>query len=262
MPKYTRRTFRKKRTFRKRKSVPRRTLRQASTKRIQSTVIRMAEKKVVYAFDRNKAIHNTVGTTGLTYLNVIPAIAQGTGQANRIGNKIQVTSARINGFVNILPYDVNTNPATVPVMVKAWLCGIKALSSSITVVDSDFTGFYNLGNTDGDWTGDMLDMVKSVNTDGFRVYAKKTFKVGYAAQQTPSSAQYPNNDSSFSVPFSFDYTKHLGKLTYDDSYSGNLPDNKSMFLVFQAVYSDGGNGNTVWYPAEYHYQFRVKYVDL
>lgn len=238
----------------------------SSTKLITSIckkiISRKAENKAWFDYATNVVIP-TASNSVPVYRNLLPTIAQGTGHTGRIGNEILVKRAMIRGHINILPYNSITNPFPVPVFVKMWLVSAKGINTnnlSNTVIASDF---FDVVNGSVALQGSMLDIDFTVNSSAWTLYAQKTVKIGAGFTNTslnlPVSGGGYFDNSPMTVPFSFNYGKHLKTLKYDDT--ATVATNRNMFLLFQTINCDGSTpaGYT---PAEMHYSMRVEYEDM
>lgn len=226
-------------------------------------------KKVIHSQIENKHVNTYAGNTALVFalsgglspiaIGMLPTVSQGTGQAQRVGNEINVIKANLKGYVNILPYNFTTNPQPCPVYVKMWLCRRKQGSPGITGLPSsaDYNQWFQSGSGTIGFQGNMLDMTFDTNKDYWTVLATKTIQLGNNSPTSSSSAILSGN-LGVSQPFSFNFAKHIGKLKYNDTF--NTPTNKELYLVFQNVLADGSTGNAIS-ATEIHYNIEWTYED-
>lgn len=223
---------------------------------IKAAITRTMEKKIYAQYAQNTVINSVAGSS----ISLCPTPAQGAGANQRIGNQITVVKAVIHGRVNILPYNSTSNPLSTAVLVKIFLCKSKSINgpnfSAIYNVNNDF---FDVGGSKLGFQSNVLDMLLTVNKNNWTWCATKAFKIGasYPSASGPVGSGGYYDNSSMSVPFMFDYSKHLHTLRFDDSSPYALNDN--LFLVFQAVYADGSASSLA--PAEFHYVTRVDYID-
>lgn len=229
-------------------------------KLVRAEIIKAAEKKVWISYGANNSISTCQPGGVPAGLNLIPILSQGTTNSTRVGNEIRVTSAYAKGIVNILPYNATSNVLSTPVLVKIWLAySRKIVATTLGLTDIGSTFFeVNSGNTG--FQGNALDMILSPNKDNWVVLDTREFELGatYASSTGPVGTGGYFDNSKMSMPFLFDYGKHLSTLMYDDNNTGCT--NKNLFLVFQVVYADGSSTSIT--PAEVHYNIRVEYVDV
>ena len=88
---------------------------------IKKAIARQAEVKSWFSYAANQSIL-TANVSVPSSVLLIPQINQGTGHSNRIGNQIRIVKAVVRGHVNILPYNIATNPIVPPVYVKMRMC--------------------------------------------------------------------------------------------------------------------------------------------
>lgn len=230
-------------------------------KAINNVLAKQVEVKSYFNYAANQSITTAVAVGGVAYptaLSMSPLIFQGVGESQRIGNMVNVKSAYIKGRINLLPYNVTSNPFFLPCLIKIWLVSYKLTNTVVWTNTNANTSFFDTNNSSVGFQGNVLDTLLEVNRECYTVHGSKTFKLG-TGSQTTLAAGYTDN-SSFTAPFSFSYGKYLSKLKYDDAAIAS-PTNKSLFLVFQAVPADGsGAGAPV--PAEFHFTNTVRYTDM
>lgn len=257
---YGKRTYRKRRpAVKKARRVPRKSgvARKSITKLVKSVIRRQAEKKEAFDYGVNNVITTTVTSTPV-FRNVLPTLAQGVQTSQRIGNEIKVVSGYIKGHVNILPYNVTTNPGPTPAYIKMWLVTCKTINTVNLASTSIATTFFDITNGTVGLQGNMLDIDLPINNDVWTLHASKTIKIGVGGAAAASTGYYDN--SSFTAPFYFNTGKYMNTLKYDDGASNN-PTNRNLFLIFQAVSADGTTF-TGANSAEYHFSNKVTYIDM
>ena len=225
----------KKRVY-KRRAAPKK---KSFVARVKKIIHSQLENKVTSYAQANLTLANAI-TAGPnpTYLTMIPTMSQGTNAAQRIGNEIRVVKAHIKGFVNLLPYSSVSNPQLSPAYVKMWLCARKQTNIGTTgyPTTTDWNTFFQSGSSSLGFQGNMLDMCLKNNRDYWTIYKTKTLQLTNNNIAVSGGAAF-GGSGRFSIPFSFNFVKHVGKLKYNDSTT--IPNNKELFLVFQAVNSDG-----------------------
>lgn len=227
---------------------------------VRKAIQKAAEKKVFVGYAVNQTIGCASGTTPISQY-LLPQLSQGTTNSTRIGNKIKVSKAYVQGYVNLLPYNATTNPQPLPAKVRIWVCqnrNINTNNLSSTTISSDF---FEVTSGNVGFQGNMLDMVLTNNNDNWIIYGDKIADLGVTgvtATGPVSTGSYADN-SKFSMPFYFDITKAMGTIIFQDA--STTPVNKNLWLVFQVVNADGSTDGT-YVIAEYHYTSRVEYTDL
>lgn len=229
-------------------------------KAVKEAMTKLAEKKAVVASAANVSLAAATGGIPVS-LTLTPAIAQGVGQNQRVGNQVRVTKTVVRGHIAMRPYDASANPRPAPILVKMWLCRYKKLNTAALASTDIATSFFDTGSSVTGMTGNILDMELFPNTDSWEVIQTKTVKVGASSLTTsvPSAnATYFDNSSSV-VPFEFSCGSRIGLCTFNDTSLD--PTNKNMFLIFQPSQADG-SGTTNLTPAEISYAYMCEYIDV
>lgn len=233
-----------------------------STIKIKRIVKSMAETKSNVLVSINNGI--TTGDVAVVPYNIVlsPVLTQGTSASNqRIGNKVQVVSGVIDGYINMLPYNATTN--TYPnIKVKLFLASYKnknvSAVSSPTLVAGDFATFFEGGFP---FQGNMYDLLAPVNEDNWVIHKQKvlTLSLGASSTSYPSQTTPLEGTSTYQRYFKFYFGKLLGKLQYNDTY--NSPVNKNLYLIVQPITTDG-SGRQAGNICEIHYKYECKYKDM
>lgn len=259
-----------KRTYKRKSYAPKRKM--ASIKKVvQREIARNVEDKVSQYYDNAAGL---VAVTDATFgaVNIFPLgpntafapiINQGTAQSSRIGNRIKTKKLVVKGSIYPLPYNVTTNPAPQPVLLKCWIMYDKTNPTA----EPDPKGnadFFQLGGSTKSFANNLTDMWAPVNTDRYRVLTTRTYKLGYSDYSaTPGTAVYinqqnfRNNDFPVSVNFSIDCTKYYPKdVRFNDNNA--LPTTRSLFMLWEYVAANGGplSGQAVamQYMQDYHFE--------
>lgn len=241
---------RKSRTYKKRSFV----------KSVKKVINSQIESKVDSDYGSNLALNCATTLLSPTFYAMHPTPSStSTGQSGRIGNEITVTGAVVRGRINCLPYNATTNPFESPIIVKMWLCRRKNSSVGINgnPTLAQFNQFFQAGSTTNGFGNGILDILFQVNRDYWTVVGQKQIQVQPWGLTT--STGIGGGSEKVSVPFSFSFAKHLGKLKYNDS--GTDPTNKELFLVFQTVYSNGVTPPSGVTMAEVHFDTEYIYKD-
>lgn len=269
------------------RAVVKRAVRKARTKifnkRVLRAVSRTAETKVVNwrvpTVNVNPPTQGSFANTvyvispsNATY-GGIPAVAinQGTGQGERVGNKISPVSFMFKGVVRpYTAYDaaVNANPG--PMYVVLWVVSLqKHLTDDLPTLESVIdNSFYQTGNTSTGITGQLIDLTQSVNTQHITVHKRKVMKIGYgnyisafAVNSANNVAQqFNNNDFSLSRMFAM-RLKMQKTLMFNDATAN--PVNMRRWWFFAVPYRVDGNvfanGST---PLVLDFSVDMKFKDL
>lgn len=238
---YARRPARKARKARK--PIPRKRIARVCKKVLTD----MAEKKTV-RFNWSKPI-GPYGTQNWTTNAVYPItpytgfadIAQGTGQANRVGNRITTRRLIFNGILNPEPYNATTNPNPAPLEVLMIIYRDKSDPLNFT---TSLTNLYQNGNGASTPNGTLTDLIFPFNTDRYTIYYKRVFKLGYNAYlgtgQNAGAQNFTNNDFKLNCRFWVDCTKYVNKIMkFNDT--ANTPIIPVLQVAFLPMRADGGS---------------------
>lgn len=204
------------------------------------------------SIQRNEETKISTNQYGLTNFNsginsssdlitVLPVCVQGTGQNNRIGNKIRPIRLEITGYVIYQSNALTSNQDAR--MIGARLFCFQDKTSKAYSNNIYNYQLLNLGGTSSNYTGTALNFVAPHNNDQFRFFADKKMKFlkpfGFTNNTTPSASNaITGMDSSMFHPFKIVLTqKQLpALLCYDATDDGNFPTNFSPYIALG--YSD------------------------
>lgn len=199
------------------------------TKIVKSVMSRNLEVKTLdYAWAPNTILGCYGGTLfntnncftispSASYLNCVQSVTAN----GRIGNRINIKSAKLSMMFNPYPYDVTFNPTPSPLVITVVLFYQIEAPHDLTTT---MAGFYQNGASSDNpsLVGAAYDTMKPINKDRYRVFYKRSFKLGfstYGGTGVNAAAQsYSNNDFKYSQKCVIDYTKHLIKsVKYNDT---------------------------------------------
>lgn len=258
-----------KRRVYKRKSYAKKT----SIKRVVKAVIhRAAETKTTQRFNLGMQVYPANSTSFLgSIIELGPGstmlIPQGSGQGNRVGNRIETVSHVFKGTLTPNPYNATTNPNPRPTQLKMWVFYDK--TDPTAVPNPIGNPFFQDGNGVTGFANDLVDHWRPVNTDRYRVLATRTFKLGYSqyagtaatvANQGANQA-YSNNDFKMNCGFSINLTKHQIKhIRFNDT--NNEPMTRRMFVMFQPVEASGTQMDATHIPCGVQFMEDYRYKDM
>jgi len=227
---------------------------------VQRAISRRQENKETTSFGLNQSIL-TVASSTPTAISLLPVPVQGTGDSDRIGSEIMMKKLIVTGFVNMLPYDATNNPtAPAPLLIKMWVVSAKNINTNTFSNTLASSSYFQTSNSSTGFQATIRDQLLPVNPDLFTVHRVKTFKIGLGSlsDKTNSAVAYFDN-SPMIRQFSFDCSKYVSKLKYDENQT--WPTNKNLFLVTTATKADGSTSSATLAMAEYHWRVQAIYQD-
>lgn len=266
----------KRRAYRKRSSIRRK---KQSKTLLKSRPFKIAVKKVIHRMSENKTwtFSSTplsgvpltaaiTGSTSLTSINpwtyeLLPQLSQGTGNSNRIGNRVRMVKNNIRGFINLKPYNATTNTYQAPVMVKLWVFSPKSFSNFTGDMGwQNWTQFFRINNADTGFTGALLDLAYHVNTELYTLHTTRTYQLN---NNGSGAAVYQSPSGKFIQPFNINLIRYAKDLKYDDNSSQRCT-NKNLIICATTCYGDGTvNGYLVPNDqAEIHFIHECEFEDL
>lgn len=188
------------------------------------------------------------------------SITQGTGQAQRIGNRLRIIKAYLTYSITPTGYDALLNPQPRPILLRMWIGYSKTVPSDLP---SDFTNLYQVGNSSGPPGNYISDIQRAVNKDKFIVYRSIVHKVGFSTVDgtgsQPAVQYYNNNDFKYCIMRRLDITKYLiSNVMYNDSL--NNPTSRGLFAWMQVVGADNTTMNNI-VPCTFNYFVDLAYED-
>lgn len=251
---------RRRTTTKKPKRAPRRTIRRTPASNIRAivkkTITRMAEKKTTAFPSKNYAFNGGTQGFGSTHgLGQALNLNQGTGQADRIGNKINVTKA-------MMSYNLRTIDGTLdlPAEVHIFIGYIKG--DRDTSWQAAFnTETFNNGNSVVPWDGTYITSLRSLNTDKFVIKHHIIKKIGCSFTNTAYSQ---NNEYKLTHRGKINLKSLLGPCTFLDDDAGNSH-NKDLWMSASWLYSNEAVGDAISFPVppvKFDYFIDVEFTDL
>ena len=153
--------------------------------------------------------------------NLIFGMNQGVGEQQRLGNQIRLKRWVIKGMISPsiggVQYDEN---AYLFYSQQGYLTLYFGKQKDGVAMTSSLTGLFDSGNGQVDPNGSQLQSMYPLNTDRYKIYWKKRFKLSPSYGANATTRLSPNNDFDCVRTFGFDVCKYILKnavLKYNDT---------------------------------------------
>lgn len=195
---------------------------------VKAIVARQEETKASGIALENAVQHNAQ-ITNADIVVALPAMNQGTGSTQRVGDKVKPVRYTVRGAASINDYGQGFVPE--PITVRVMLLQAKGIrDSNLVIANADMANLLDNGGGTNSWDGSTLRSLWRINTDKFQVLASRTFKLGDVTQENTKSMT-KRYRLSIKVP---------ATLTYSP---GTLyPSNFAPFFVIGWSRDDGSGG--------------------
>lgn len=244
--------------------------RKALRRQIQMQLFRQAETKDIKLTAERSMIWNPISaglfaTRNVFYSgDILSTITQGTGQANRIGNKIRLSRLNFSFLIWAKKAD---NGVQVPLDVCMYVFTDKLAPTTQTpgpIVDAlNGTGtnpyFFQAGNSTQGAAGTISDELLRVNDDRFTLHKKKIFKISLANQTL-----WHNNDYKNSRKFTINLAKYMPKNVQWSDGNATALNSRQVWIVFLPVIANDDTSSV--FPnsdvVNIAYDYQVKFKDI
>lgn len=241
---------RKRRRVFKKRTAPYRMRKRRFTKAVKKLIQNTAEVKrtssnpQTYTFNAD----NSAMSAPVDIPQLFCAMAQGTGDGDRIGEQIRTKKAVLKVLVQAgLP-----NPSAECQILQLFIGKFKSLPGTPPTA-AQLTGIFDDGSGTAAADGTLLSLLRSINSDMFTIYRYKRVKVGNS-----TAAGFTNNEFPAYRTFSIDVTKHLGLLKYNGELVSS-PTNKHFYMFCNWVNPDGTTPDAQ--PPRVQYYLDFTYTD-
>lgn len=219
-------------------------------------------KEYVYALTGNLYEQtNYIGFQGQTF-SLMPSIGQGTGNGQRIGDRINPVSCIANCYISRSQMWAQSH------YVRVLVFSVKDYNADImgsTLPSIEAQNFFRAGTGTGAFAGLLQwEGLLPVNKDRINIYYDKVKYIGNNQSAVNNTTDYKTatvHNNPFSH-FRVNLTKHMKKLLYDENGTNpNLPTNHNLWIGFAVCSADGALGSGTTQVMNFASQIHLKYKD-
>lgn len=233
------------------------------------TISRKIEDKQAFTYITSTAFNSGIDSPG-DMIQIVPNIAQGTADNQRIGDQITAKSMNIKGFLRFLPQPTSAinNSQYGQVAVRLMVLSLKQAANYDTAVNtsSSLATLLKKGGTTTYFTGVISDLYAPINTDVFVKHYNKVFYLNQSYMLQPVGAA---NQSALAVDisklvrfFNIKVPCRRKTLKYDRGVSSALlPTNFAPFLCAGYVYLNGASPDILSTNLQVSFDVALNYED-
>lgn len=230
-----------------------------------ATAVRAIAKSAVSRANENKFVgvqsiqnYNDTISSPADCFPLMPQISLGTGDFQRIGDKVKGKYLYVKGMVQYGVGTANYPPKTVRCLILSQK-NLKTSSQVTTSADVAHLLKDNIGTgTARGYTGTMFDNLAPINRDLFHVYMDRKFKFKLRADATV--AQSATTEGTNPTRYFRCRIKLPNTLTFDDG-NANIPNNFAPFFCMGATADDNSGPTVVGTPWQVQVQSIAYYED-
>lgn len=202
-------------------------------KKVQRIIHKDTETKVVVYSSNATAFNQQINSTG-DALRLMPQIANGTAENQKIGNVIRLQSLNIRG---VLTFAYQTSSPNTRIGVRLLVLKAKRFSDWNQAATDLATNYTRLleGSTAG-FTGLVSDFNTPINHDYFSVVKDKRFYISQSLQSVATTVNDTVNTTKF-INFNVPYSRR--NVVYDQDFSATEPINYPYFMCLGYCKLDG-----------------------
>lgn len=261
MPYYPRKKvgYRKKRVYKKRTT--------KTVKKPTRTFVKQVQNIIHKSVESKQAFHNQpyyAKVSGITAVNdilrVLPAIDNGTGPYQRIGDQLKCQSLNIKGNI-LLNAQLTSTFSFTRVAVRLMVVTPKRYGTYLDVTGQSnwLSGFLQKGAATTQFTGAQSDLFASINREAITVHYDKVYYLNSTYQATAVGYAAPENSIKF---FNINIKCKNKILKYDPSISSTLlPTNFAPVLLFGYVFMNGAEPTVVNTPVSVQFDTLFTFED-
>jgi len=227
---------------------------------VQRAIKRSTESKILVTSSFVNGIVQTAINPGYT-VNLAPQMVQGTGEGQRIGNKINIISVRLKGYLTLYPSSNPYPPAYASQFNCRLFIGNVKATPTATPASGDFVNLLRSGTGATGFGTDLMSLMRPVHKDYWTIRRDRKYKIGVSSGTSLSvSGGNPNNDYSLVRFINLDLTKNFKKLLrYDDN--DQAPQNFGLYMFMGCVDVFGSPSAPANPVCQFTYEIEYVYDD-
>jgi len=191
-------------------------------------------------------------------------LANGVGQDQRIGDKVQIKATYFDYLIYAKPYDATFNTVPAPQVVTVLVIRPKAGNKAGLAANGVRSGpeailFENQANADSGLGGTLVDILRKIDTDNFQVLARREYKIGYQGNLTSTNtlSTLPNNDFPAYCKDRIKLKGQQWSVDRVEAYQG-----QPVYALVYSLRADGTAVATSQIPVSFDFNVAVYYTDL
>lgn len=237
----------------------------AFRKKVLSVVASQAETKLAWHVQPTTDFNSGISGSG-DCLRIIPNIARGTADNERIGDQLVAKSINIRGVLQMLPQALGQNDGVRKIACRVMIVTPKGYTNWATAsanTSSWMPLLLKKGGTTNSFTGAIDDLFAPANTDAITVHYNKVFYFNQNTYGQSTASGYVAFDQSHLVRFLNIKIKCRNKVVkYDTGVDAGLtPTNLGYFMVVGYSFVDGTSPDVVSTRIRLQYESIFKYED-
>lgn len=228
------------------------------SKKVLKVIHRVAETKCANPkFKRENEIRGQLDDNADQCISLMPEIAQGTGQGDRVGNDVQTRRAYL--LLNFWMYQITTaSNSDPPKFVDIYIYKYKESTRQTSI---DLTKFLQYGNTAVAYDQDALPESGLLNVNNDKFTLKKHMRRQLWNPNSANTYALANRNVQNAMSMKLDITKYISKkLKYDDSAS-NVVTNDNLWVSIVCSNNDTQSAGTTVY-GEFDATLLYKFDDI
>lgn len=234
----------------------------AFKKAVQAVVSANAETKQAFHAVQSENFNSIISQTG-DAKRIIPSIAQGTGDYQRIGDQLRAQTLTVKGAIVYNPSTGQYGTYANSRIACRLMIVSPRLYPNIDDAQTNAAVWMNYllkrGGTTSAFTGALSDLWAPINSDGIIKYYDKVFYLDAPYQVTAVGTNLMGKSTRF---FSHSIKLRNKVIKYDSSVSGGIqPSNYGPVMILGYTHMDGSSADSLTTAVQLSYDTIFNYED-